>query len=244
MRLFLSFLSSIVLSALPISIIGCSYEDDEYEYVIETMPIDYFEISVSESRPAYVTVQVKGAVSGCETYYETRHWIEDNTINIEVTIKRLIGSGFSCPDIVDDYHEQINIGAFANGEYIVKVEGLTHFPGRFHIEDDESWIIRELDNADLDIVISESRPAQVSVQVDGYFFQECLEFLETHHARDGNTINIKIAGKIPVSGNCSPKFGRGVAESAYQAVIDIGTLTKGSYEVIINDKSGETFRID
>ena len=246
MRLFLSFLSSVVLLALPISIIGCSYEEDEEEYVIETMPIHSFEISVSESRPADVTVQVEGFSIGCDSYHETRHWIEGNTINIEVTVRHPTGSGFDCPSALFDYHEQINIGSFANGEYIVKVKGPTHFPAKFRIEDDESWIIKELDIAYHNIVISKSRPAQVSVEVNGFFFQECLEFLETHHTRDGNTINIKIAGKIPVSGNCSPKFGDVpyAAESAYQSVIDIGTLTQGSYEVIINDKRREAFRID
>ena len=118
MRLFLSFLSSVVLLALPISIIGCSYEEDEEEYVIETMPIHSFEISVSESRPADVTVQVEGFSIGCDSYHETRHWIEGNTINIEVTVRHPTGSGFDCPSALFDYHEQINIGSFANGEYI------------------------------------------------------------------------------------------------------------------------------
>ena len=170
MRLFLSFLSSVVLLALPISIIGCSYEEDEEEYVIETMAIHSFEISVSESRPAAVTVQVEGFSIGCDSYHETRHWIEGNTINIEVTVRHPTGSGFDCPSVLFDYHEQINIGSFANGEYIVKVKGPTHFPAKFRIEDDESWIIKELDIAYHNIVISKSRPAQVSVEVNGFFF--------------------------------------------------------------------------
>lgn len=237
-----AFLSSVVLSTLLIGIIGCSYEDDGY--VIETMSIEYFQISVSESRPAYVTVKVKGWYGGCDRSHETQHWIEGNTINIEVTVKHPTGSGFECPEIVHDYHEEIHIGSFGTGEYIVQVEGLALFPGRFRIEEDESWIIRELDHAGLDIVISESRPAQVSVQVDGYFIEECLEFLETHQARDGNTLDIRIVGEIPVSGNCLPKFGGDVANAAYQAVIDIGTLTNGYYEVILNDRTAAEFWID
>ena len=231
------FFSSIVLIMFLIGSMGCS------RYVTRDLAIGHIDIFISENKPDYLIVMVYGDPDGCESVRETQYWVEGNTINIRITVTEEIAYGIDCGLALDNFRVPVYIGQWdAIGEYDtykVNVNGVTEV---FRIENDEIWIIRELDVRSVDIDISESRPAQVTVQVNGYFWKKCIEFIEIHHKRSGrNTINIEIEAKIPNDVNCSISTRDGLTE--YQAVVDIGTFTTGAYKVFVNGHE-QVFRVN
>ena len=232
------FFSSIVLITFLIGIVGCS----RYEYVIWDLGIDNIDILMSENQPNYIIVMVYGSVpDGCESLHETRHWVEGNTINIRITTKEVIDYE-PCTLAVIEFQIPVYIGQWdaigAYDEYKINVNGVTEV---FRIEDNETWVIKELDIHSVSIDASESRPAQVTVLVNGYFWEECREFIEVHHERDGNTINIEIKAKIPSGTLCPPRFWDSL--TGYQESVDIGTFTTGEYKVVVNGHEN-IFRIN
>lgn len=231
------FFSSIVLITFLIGIMGCS------RYVTGHLAIGRIDIFISENKPDYLIVMVYGDPDGCESVRETQYWVEGNTINIRITVSEEIMYGAHCDLVADNFRIPVYIGQWdaigAYDTYKVNVNGVTEV---FRIEDNEISIIRELDVRSVDIDISESRPAQVTVQVNGYFWKECVEFIETHHKRVGrNTINIEMEAKIPNDVNCSISTRDGLTE--YQGVVDIGTFTTGAYKVVVNGHE-QVFRIN
>ena len=231
------FFASIVLTTFLIGILGCS------RYVTRDLAIGHIDIFISKSKPDYLIVMVYGAPDGCESVHETQYWVEENTINIRITVREEIAYGTDCSLAADNFRVPVYIGQWdaigAYDAYKVNVNGVTEV---FRIEDDEIWIVRALDVRSVGIDISESRPAQVTVQVNGYFWQECIEFIKTRHKRVGrNTINIEIAAKIPNDVNCSIHTWDELTE--YQEVVDIGTFTTGAYKVVVNGNE-QVFRIN
>ena len=231
------FFSSIVFTIFLISTMGCS------RYITRDLAIGHIDIFISENKPDYLIVMVYGDPDGCESVNETQYWVEGNTINIRITVTEEIAYGTHCDLAADNFRIPVYIGQWdaigAYDTYKVNVNGVTEV---FRIENDRISIIRELDVRSIDIDISESRPAQVRVQVNGYFWKECVEFIETHHKRAGrNTINIKIEAKIPNDVNCSIRTWDELTE--YQEVVDIGTFTAGGYKVVVNGHE-QIFRIN
>ena len=238
MRAPFSFLSSVVLLGLLINMVGCSRD----EYVIGNLGIDNIDILFSENQSDYIIVMVYGSVpDGCESLHETRHSVKGNTINIRITTKEVIDYE-PCTTAVEEFQIPVYIGQWdaigAYDEYKINVNGVTEV---FRIEGDEIWIIRELDIHGISIDASESKPAQVTVLVGGYFWEECVEFIEIHHERDGNTVNIEIEAKIPSGTLCPSRFWDTLTE--YQEAVDIGTFTTGEYKVVVNGHEN-IFRIN
>lgn len=240
MRMFFLFLVITLLITSMICFVGCSSDD----WIIEGMYIEGIEISISESRPAHVMITATGFHRNtCVSLHEIHHARKGNTISIWGTQR--VSPGGVCGQAVTEVQGQVSIGELAVGEYKVIASDLELI---FHIEEDESWIIRSPLIKRISFSISESVPAQVIVNVEGYVCQAGIPFLETHQRQEGDTIYIQMTGKVPSSIRCpvvthwdaiihplSSSF------TKYQNQISIGEFTPGNYKVVINGMEGSFF---
>ncbi len=261
MRELFLFMVIVLLTTSMICFVGCSRDglgimdipikDDEMsfdDWFVEDMYIEDIGISISESEPAQVMVTVYGTHSnGCGSVHEVHYERKGNTISIHATKMVSQGSGdFSCTDEVIDIQGQVSIGEFSTfptGEYKVITNGIEQV---FRVEDDEIWVTRNLFIDNFKILISESRPAQVTVNIEGYFWEKCIPFLETHQKQEGDTIYIQITGEIPSSVQCplsrdisrsylAPGLTyRDAILSEYQNQVSIGEFAPGEGDFKVN----------
>jgi inhibitor of cysteine peptidase len=102
---------------------------------------------------------------------------------------------------------------------------------------DDSWIIAEMPVREIVVLIAESFPVQVSVEVIGYLSDGCTARHETHTSREGNTVTIKMTTKRSKDRICT-KVVTDIRER-----ISIGTFAPGNYLVIVNGVK-KKFRVD
>ena len=98
-------------------------------------------------------------------------------------------------------------------------------------------IIGDMPIAEIEVLLAESDPVQVSVEVTGWLPDSCTEHHETHLTQEENTIAIQITTIRPKDFACA------TVVTEYQERISIGTLSEGDYKVIVNDVEAE-FRVD
>ncbi len=240
MRILFLFSVVVLLITNMISFFGCSLYEDDGHLVIEDAYIEGIEISISESRPAQVMVTATASHRNtCVLSLEIHQTRSGNTISLWGEMEVIEGT---CGQAVTEIQKQVSIGEFTIGEYKV-IAGDLEFA--FHIEDDESWIIRKPIIEDIEFLLSESRPAQVSVNVEGYFCGLGLPFFETHQRQEEDTLYIQITSKVPSSIPC-PLGTRDFLRHAwgigkYEKEISIGEFMPGHYRVVVNDIEGWFF---
>lgn len=91
--------------------------------------------------------------------------------------------------------------------------------------------------AEIEVLLAESDPAQVTVEVNGWLPDSCTAHHETHQSREGNTIFIEITTISPGDAFCATEA------TDYQEQVFIGALPAGDYTVIVNDVE-QQFRVD
>ena len=101
----------------------------------------------------------------------------------------------------------------------------------------DQWIIADLSIKEIELLIAESKPVQVTVEVIGYLPDSCTTHHETHQTREGNTITIQMTTIRPKDSVCA------AVVTEYQEQVFIGTLPAGDYAVIVNGVE-EQFRVD
>ena len=102
---------------------------------------------------------------------------------------------------------------------------------------DNQSIIADMPIQEIEVLLAESHPVQVSVEVTGWLSDSCTAHHETRQAQEGNTINIQITTIRPRDFACA------TVVTEYQERVSIGTLAAGDYKVIVNDVEAE-FRVD
>ena len=108
--------------------------------------------------------------------------------------------------------------------------------------EEEGWVIEEMpiNPNDFEILISESRPAQVTVNATSApFHNTCVTLHEIHQTRVEDTIHIQITWRTGGGG-----FDCGQAFTAVPVQVLIGTFGVGEYSVIVNNSIGRVFRIE
>ncbi|MCE2394013.1 hypothetical protein J4G02_05395 [Candidatus Poribacteria bacterium] len=98
-------------------------------------------------------------------------------------------------------------------------------------------IIASMPIGEIEVLLAESHPVQVTVEVNGWLPDSCTAHHETHQAQEGNTITIQITTIRPRDLACA------TVVTEYQERVSIGTLPAGDYKVIVNDVEAE-FRVD
>ena len=104
------------------------------------------------------------------------------------------------------------------------------------LEGDDT-VIADMPIAGIEVLLAESDPVQVSIEVNGWLADSCTAHHETHQGRTGNTITIQITTIRPKDFACA------TVVTEYQERVSIGTLPAGDYKVVVNDVEAE-FRVD
>ena len=102
---------------------------------------------------------------------------------------------------------------------------------------DNQSIIADMPIGEIEVLLAESDPVQVSVEVTGWLPDSCTAHHETRQVQEGNTITIQITTIRPRDFACA------TVVTEYQERVSIGTLAAGDYKVIVNDVEAE-FRVD
>ena len=98
-------------------------------------------------------------------------------------------------------------------------------------------IIASMPIGEIEVLLAESHPVQVTVVVHGWLPDSCTAHHETHQTQEGNTITIQITTTRPKDAFCA------TVVTEYQERFFIGALPAGDYTVIVNDVK-QKFRID
>lgn len=101
----------------------------------------------------------------------------------------------------------------------------------------DGTIIANMPIAEIEVLLAESHPVQVTVEVNGWLPDSCTTHHETHQTQEGNTITIQITTIRPKDFACA------TVVTEYQERVSIGTLPAGNYIVIVNDVE-QQFRVD
>ena len=96
---------------------GDSLDDS---WIVAEMHVKAVEVRIAESTPAQVIVEVIGWLpDSCTSRHETHQSREGNTVTIRMTTKRPKDS--VCATVVTEIREQVLIGTFPPGDYVVIV---------------------------------------------------------------------------------------------------------------------------
>ena len=101
----------------------------------------------------------------------------------------------------------------------------------------DGTIIANMPIAEIEVLLAESDPVQVTVEVNGWLPDSCTAHHETHQTQEGNTITIQITTIRPRDFACA------TVVTEYRENVSIGTLPAGDYTVIVNDVE-QQFRLD
>ena len=104
------------------------------------------------------------------------------------------------------------------------------------LEGDDT-VIADMPIAEIEVLLAESDPVQVSIEVNGWLADSCTEHHGTHLTQEENSITIKITTIRPKDLACA------TVVTDYQERVSIGTLPAGDYKVVVNDVEAE-FRIE
>ena len=102
---------------------------------------------------------------------------------------------------------------------------------------DNQSIISDMPIQGIEVLLAESDPVQVTVEVTGWLANSCIAHHETHQGREGNTITIQITTIHSKDLFCADVL------TEYQERVFVGTLPAGDYKVIVNDVE-QQFRVD
>ena len=103
--------------------------------------------------------------------------------------------------------------------------------------DVDQSIIADMPIKEIEVLIEESDPVQVSINVIGYLSDSCTLPHETHQTQEGNRITIQMTTMRPAEAVCA------AVVTEHQAQFAIGTLPAGDYKVIANDVE-QGFRVE
>ena len=105
-------------------------------------------------------------------------------------------------------------------------------------EVDNGTIIANMPIAEIEVLLAESDPVQVTVEVNGWLPDSCTAHHETHQTQEGNTDHNPNHNYTPERFCLRDGRNRVPRER-----VSIGTLPAGNYIVIVNDVE-QQFRVD
>lgn len=101
----------------------------------------------------------------------------------------------------------------------------------------DSIIIAGMPIGEVKVLLAESDPVQVTVEINGWLPDSCTAHHQTHSARDGDTITIQITTTRPEGYACATVI------TEYHETVAFGPLPTGDYTVNVNGVEQE-FRVD
>ena len=236
---------------------GCGYLDDfenDYEE-FEGSPYEAYLLSISDNRPAEVTVGWKYyASNGCNG--ATGVSAERDSNNIYLTIKESIYTGpDDCTTAEEEIYGKFIVKNLEVGEYIIKGnDDNTEEIGRFRIEPDTAYgfIIPDRLGFIIDPIAANNDEQKENtyhvtavLRLGGWYDEtNCESIVKTDIERTQNVINIEAWQIIPKT-NCQIILGdfNITAQHERKSIdIDLGAFSTGWYAAIIN-ANAYTFKV-
>jgi len=221
------------------------FSDNEEYKVYEASPHEVYLLSVSESRPAEVTIGWRVyATNGCGDARGGTSERDGQTIYL--TIEEIIYTGPNdCADISEATHGEITVKNLEAGEYIIKGNDDDTELGRFRIEPDTAYSFTPFPHLGFmidPIVLNNDEEKEDTYQVKvwmrlgGYYKIGCEPIFKTDVERTQDVIRIAAWQVIPKK-NCQiilDDFKATAQHERKHIDIALGTFSTGSYTAILN----------
>lgn len=201
-----------------------------YPVVIETVTAPIVEDAAS----AETVFTLSGAYgTGCEVPTYTRTVVDETTKQIEIRLFQVMSAAQACPAILLYYEDEITLTDELSGTYELFVNGV-----RFIYEAESGTVYSEGELMRLptvietvDVLVMESFPPQLSLQVTGYQSDGC-DFpaqVEIRREAETSTVYVQIFREMPLAVMCPANI------IPYEASINLGAFDPGTYTIIVND---------
>ena len=125
-----------------------------------------------------------------------------------------------CADVIDDILNDIDEPSNGDSDGV-----------------DNQVIIADMLIAEVEVLLAESDPVQVTIEVNGWLPDSCTTHHETIQTHEGNTITVQITTIRPKDFACA------TVVTEYSERIFIDTLPAGDYTVVVNGME-RGFRVD
>ncbi|MDE0086821.1 MAG: hypothetical protein OXU23_13970 [Candidatus Poribacteria bacterium] len=243
MKHTVSTTNTVIISFFIFCYTGCGFLDDYEEY--GGSPHEAYILSISDSRPAEVTIGWMYMVFGCDNVSGAT--AERNSNNIYLTIN---GEGYTGSADCDDGSRQIwgkvTVKNLEVGEYIIKEIYDNRELGRFRIEPDTGYMfiasytpVFMVDPIDLNNDEPKRNTYQVKVRMhlEGYYEIGYEPIFKIDVERTQDVINIEAWQVIPKKNGQIILDPSGITADQHERKhidIDLGTFSTGSYTAIIN----------
>ena len=245
---------------------GCT-EPNERENV-PMFPIALRIQSISQDRPAEVVIAMFGIYRNSCVHPDAKVSPErvDNTIQLDPMMSISTGP-VDCSDILTEVYGEVTVSDLEVGEYTIVIHDAEI--GQLRIQEEAAYVVfgpiidqiytyyKTPDGDELyrrsgdRYPANTTDPVRVTLRVSGIFDMTCVSYLKTEIQRRAKEVYVNITAEVPI-GNTQCELdllsygwdwngGRFTDPSRYNAGIDIGTFTAGSYQGYVN---GEHFSFE
>lgn len=177
-----------------------------------------------------VTLSISGSyATGCQFPTRIRQAAGD-PLRLEMYDVLLDDDMLACPAILRMFTEEVVLdGAFARGTYAFSAN---EFEGTFTVGESSM----PTDGApmphtitDVQVLIAESFPVQVLLQITGYQPDGCTFPVQIDHIVEGRTVTVDIYRVLPIDIMCAAVI------VDYNETLNLGSLPAGRYTFIVNE---------
>lgn len=177
-------------------------------------------------------VRVRGQLpDGCEGQVYVRQHVDEETMQVELEITRLLSIAAMCPMMVVVYDEVFPLEGDLNGIYTVTandVKTVYDFENQEQISmDDMTRFDTVIETAE--ILVQESFPPQLVLEVTGYQPDGCEFPVQVDTRQEGDTLYVDIYRLVPNNVRCPRSI------TPYEASISLGAFEPGEYTININN---------
>lgn len=211
-------------------------------------PVEEVRVQLLESQPVQVELLVSGYLpDGCTQIGLVRQFLELDARRVRVELYT-VRSGDACTDAIVSFEKRISAPAagLPAGAYTVTVNGVE---ASFTLESDNvatadppalpsggedvEWGLAPVDR--VAVLLTESTPVQVHVDVSGYLPDGCTTIAEIVQVRDleQGTFSIEIRTVRPKGAMCTQV----ISEFQETIALDVAGLPAGDYTVNVNGVS-------
>lgn len=179
-----------------------------------------------------VTLSISGSyATGCQFPTRIRQAAGDR-LRLEMYDVLPDDDMLACPAILRLFTEEVTLtGVFAPGTYAFSVNGFEGtfvvLTGEASMPGDSAAVAHTI--TDVQVLIAESFPVQVLLQITGYQPDGCTFPVQVDHVVEGRTVTVDIYRIMPLAVMCPAVI------INYDQTLNLGSLPAGRYTFIVNE---------
>jgi inhibitor of cysteine peptidase len=255
LALMITLLTGLLLAACqPASPVDTPPVDEDYAYG-QDATVTSVDVLLMESFPLQAQAVIEGYLpDGCTELYDVSVEREDQSFIVTLTTRRPTGD-VACTMALEPFEENISLD----------IEGLEAETYTVIAQDQQAQFTLDVDNVlggdpiepinnggndviltsdavveNLSVMIMESYPVQVSVQLSGYLPDGCTTIKEVRSSKDGDTFTISIVTQRP-GGDVACTMA--IVPFEENVPLEVEGLPAGEYTVRVGELS-ETFTLE